>query len=186
MSDAVTDINDSGTTDQTTDASASADASSSGSGEASLWESRFKGLNAKFGTTQTELQAEKEARAKAEAELEALRTGKVSAEEAAKSQVEQARAELEAERKARRIDSLKAKFPEAFGELGDEIASVMDEARLTAIEARLGGGESPAGDPTPRKHNESRSATSGKKPESEKTAADIEAELLSMTVPWAR
>lgn len=182
----MSEVNEDTTNDGTeTEGSTGAEASSGTGGDDSLWESRFKGLNAKFGTTQTELQAEKEARAKLEAELEALRTGKVSAEEAAKSQVEQARAELEAERKARRIDSLKAKFPEAFGELGDEIASVMDEARLTAIEARLGGGESPAGDPTPRKHNDSRSGQPARKPESEKTAADVEAELLSTKVPWA-
>lgn len=179
MSDAVTDQNDTTTTDETTDA----DASSSTGGDGSLWESRFKGLQGKFGETQNQLKAEQAARAKAEADLEALRTGKVSAEEAAQAKVDQIAKELEAERQQRRIDSLKTRFPETFDVFGDTAAS-FDEATLAASEARLGGAESPAGEPTPRKHNESRSGTPTRKPESEKTAADIEAELLSMKVPW--
>lgn len=162
------------------DASASGE-SSQGGGDASLWESRFKGLNAKFGKTAEELKAEKEARAKAEADLEALRTGKVSAEEAAQAQVNAAKAELEAERQARAVERLKAQFPETFEVFGDAAAS-FDAATLAASEARLAG-DSPEGT-TPLKHNESRSTTKGKAP-AEKTAADVEAELLSMPVPWA-
>lgn len=180
MSDAVTDTNDSGTTDQTTDA----DASSAGSGDASLWESRFKGLQGKFGETQNQLKAEQEARAKAEAALEDLRTGKVSAEQAAQAQVDQIKAELEQERQTRRVESLKSRFPETFDVFGDTAAG-FDEATLAASEARLGGGESPAGDPTPRKHNESRTGQPKGKPASEKTADDIEAELLSMPAPFS-
>lgn len=171
--------NDSETSEETTDV----EASSSSGGDASLWESRFKGLQSKFEATQTQLKAEAEAKAKALADLEAIRTGKVSAEQAAQAQVDAMRAELEAERKQRRIDGLKSKFPEAFSELGDDIASVMDETRLAGVEARLAGGESPEGG-TPRKHNESRTQSGTKRP-AEETAADIEARLLSMPVPWA-
>lgn len=175
----VSDSIDSGTDEQTTD---STESSSSG-GDASLWESRFKGLQGKFGETQNQLKAEQAARAKAEADLEALRTGKVSAEEAAQAKVDQIARELEAERQARKVESLKVRFPETFDVFGDTAAS-FDEATLAASEARLGGGESPADGPTPRKHNESRAGSTGRKPESEKTAADIEAELLSTPVPW--
>lgn len=167
------------------DASASAGTSgesSQGGGDASLWESRFKGLNAKFGKTADELKAEKEARAKAEADLEALRTGKVSAEEAAQAQVAAAKAELERERTERAVERLKTQFPETFEVFGDAAAS-FDAATLAASEARLAGGESPEG-VTPLKHNESRTTVKGKAP-AEKSAADVEAELLAMKVPWA-
>lgn len=172
-------INDSETSEETTGAD---DASSSAGGDASLWESRFKGLQSKFEATQTQLKAEAEAKAKALADLEAIRTGKVSSEQAAQAQVDAIKAELETERKQRRVDSLKSKFPEAFSELGDDIASVMDETRLASVEARLAGGESPEGG-TPRKHNESRTQSGTKRP-AEESAADIEARLLSMPVPW--
>lgn len=176
----VNDNTDSGTDEQTTDGESQ---SSSSGGDASLWESRFKGLQGKFGETQSQLKAEQEARAKAEADLEALRTGKVSAEEAAQAKVDQIARELEAERQARRVEGLKVRFPETFDVFGDTAAS-FDEATLAASEARLGGG-TPEESTTPRKHNESRSTSTGRKPESEKTAADIEAELLSTKVPWA-
>lgn len=175
--------NDSGTdASQTPPPSDDGEGSQSG-GDASLWQSRFNGLNAKFGATAAELKAEKEARAKAEADLNDLRTGKVSAEEAAKAQVEQIKKELEAERQTRKIEALKVKFPETFEVFGDTAAS-FDEATLSASEARLAGnGESPEGDLTPRKHNESRLPT-GPKKAAEETAADVEARLLSMKAPW--
>lgn len=183
MSDAVNDAstNDSGTSDAATGQPNGEP--SSASGDASLWESRFKGLQGKFDATQNQLKAEQEKAAKLAADIEALRTGKVSAEEAAQAQVNQIKQELEAERTARKIEGLKTRFPEAFGELGDEIAAVMDETRLAAIEARLAGGESPEGG-TPLKHNESRISAGAKKP-AEETAADVEARLLSMPLPWA-
>src|SRR5689334_2914255 len=185
MSDAVNnDTNDSGT-DPTLDpnAQSSTDGGADGSqagGDASLWQSRFNGLNAKFGTTQAELKAEKEAREKIAAELEALRSGKVSADEAAQAKVNEVLTALEAERTARKVESLKAKFPETFEVFGDA-AATFEEGVLAASEARLAG---EGADPTPLKHNESRSSAGSKKP-AEKTAADVEAELLSMKVPWA-
>lgn len=173
--------NDSGTTEPTTGAPEQGE-SSQGGGDASLWESRFKGLNAKYGTTTAELKEAKAAAEKSAAELEALRTDKVSANEAAQAQVTAAKAELEAERAARKAETLKAKFPETFEVFGDTAAS-FDEATLAASEARLAGGESPEGG-TPRKHNESRTTTGIKAP-AEETAADVEARLMSMKVPWA-
>ena len=184
MSDAVnTDNNDSGT-DQTLDpaSASSTDGAAGGStdgGDASLWQSRFNGLNAKFGATQAELKAEKEAREKIAAELEAVRSGKVSADEAAQAKVNEVLTALEAERTARKVESLKAKFPETFDLLGESMAA-FDESALAANEARLTGD---GGEPTPLKHNEARSGT--RKPAQEETAADVEARLLSMKVPWS-
>ena|SRR5690349_13933421 len=180
MSDVTTDNND-GTS---TEGSTGADNASSGTGgDDSLWESRFKGLNAKYGEEKTQFTAIAKENETLRKQIDDLQNGKVSAEEAAQAQVDRIKQELEAERNQRRIDSLKTRFPETFEVFGDTAAS-FDEATLAASEARLGGAESPAGEPTPRKHNESRSGTPTRKPESEKTAADIEAELLSMKVPW--
>ena len=177
--------NDSGT-ESTEDpkgaASASADASTDGSksdGDASLWQSRFNGLNAKLGETTGQLKAANDAKAKAEADLEALRTGTVTADEAAKAQVAAVKAELEAERQARAVETLKARFPETFEVFGDTAATFTADV-LAASEARLAGG---GDDPTPLRHNESRSGS--KAPAKEETAADVEARLMSTKVPWA-
>ena len=176
--------NDSGTNQtQTPNPDASTDAQGEGSkdgGDASLWQSRFNGLNAKYGETASQLKAEQERAAKLAADLEALQSGKVNADEAAKAQVEAIRKELEQERMARQVESLKARFPETFEVFGDTAATFTADV-LAASEARLAGGESPEGG-TPRKHNESRST--GTTPAKEETAADVEARLLSMKVPW--
>lgn len=177
------DANDSGT-DQSLDPNAapSTDGAADGSqagGDASLWQSRFNGLNAKFGATQAQLDAEKKARADLAAELEALRSGKVSADEAAQAKVNEVLTALEAERTARKVESLKAKFPETFEVFG-ETAATFEESVLAASEARLAGA---GDDPTPLRHNESRSGAA-RKPAQEETAADVEARLLSMKVPW--
>lgn len=183
MSDTVnTDANDSGT-DQSLDPNAapSTDGAADGSqdgGDASLWQSRFNGLNAKFGATKAQLDAAKAERDKIAAELEALRSGKVSADEAAQSKVNEVLQALEAERTARKVEALKAKFPETFEVFG-ETAATFEESVLAASEARLAGG---GDDPTPLRHNETRSAS--RTPAKEETAADVEARLLSMKVPW--
>lgn len=184
MSTVNTDGNDSGTDlDLDPNAQSSSDDSAGGSqsgGDASLWQSRFNGLNAKYGTTQAELRAEREAREKIAAELEAVRSGKVSADEAAQAKVNEVLTELQAERTARKVESLKAKFPETFDVFG-ETAATFEESVLAASEARLAGG---GDDPTPLRHNESRSGST-RKPAQEETAADVEARLMSMKVPWS-
>lgn len=184
MSDTeMTDTNDSGT-DPTLDPNAapSTDGAAAGSqadGDASLSQSRFNGLNAKLGETVNQLKAAQAAQAKAEADLESLRTGTVTADEAAKAQVAAAQAELAQERMARQVESLKARFPETFDVFGDTAATFTADV-LAASEARLAG---EGNDPTPLRHNEPRSGT--KQPAKEGTAADAEAELMSMKVPWA-
>jgi hypothetical protein len=170
------------TLDPAADASASADASADGSqagGDASLWQSRFNGLNAKLGETTGQLTAEKAARAKAEADLEALRSGKVTADEAAQAQVAAIQKTLDDERQARQVEAMKARFPETFEVFGDTAATFTPDV-LAASEARLVG---EGNEPTPRMHNEA-NRSGGKAPAKEETAADVEARLLSMKVPW--
>lgn len=156
-------------------------------GDDSVWQSRFNGLNGKFGVVSNELKAEKEARARLEAEIADLRSGKTTADEAAKAQVASIQAELAKERAERALENRKAKFPETFRDVENEAdlaaLAVMSDAQLAALEARLAGGESPEGG-TPLKHNESRISAGAKKP-AEETAADVEARLMATPLPWA-
>ena len=91
----------------------------------------------------------------------------------------------EAEKRAAEADEkanariLDARFPKAR----EKFSEITDEVKLTELEALLGDG--PDLGQTPLKHNESRTAAAGA-PAKEKTAKDIEAELLSMKVPWAQ
>lgn len=172
---------------QTPNPAGSTDPAGEGSGqpdEVSLWRSRFNGQTAKV-TELTKAQEQTNARiASLEAELAKAREASASADEAAKALVAQARAELEQERSARRIDSLKARFPETFTLLGDAAAGLTEE-NLAANEARLTGTAGSTEPPTPLRHNESKTsggATGGQK--KERTAADIRAELESMPSPW--
>lgn len=178
-----TDTNDSGPDDALDpNASPSEDGDADGSnaaGDASLWQSRFNGLNAKLGETVGAKQAAEAERDRLAKELEALRTGTVSADEAAKAQVEAIRKELENERQARQVEALKARFPETFEVFGDTAATFAPDV-LAASEARLLG---EGNEPSPLRHNESRSGT--KQPAKEETAADVEARLLATKLPWS-
>jgi hypothetical protein len=179
----MTNNNDSGTdTTQDPDAAPSTDGAEDGSqagGDASLWQSRFNGLNAKLGETVTQKTAVEQERDRLAKELADLRSGTVNADEAAKAQVAAIKAELEQERMARQVESLKARFPETFEVFGDTAATFTPDV-LAASEARLAGA---GDDPTPLRHNESRSGA--RKEAKEETAADVEARLLSMKVPWS-
>lgn len=185
MSEPVKDDNSDSGTDAALDpkAASSTDGAADGSnadGDASLWQSRFNGLNAKLGETVGAKKAAEEERDRLAKELEALRTGTVSADEAAKAQVEAIRKELESERQARQVEALKARFPETFEVFGDTAATFTPDV-LAASEARLVG---EGNDPTPLRHNESRSGTTSR-PAKEETAADVEARLLSTKLPWS-
>lgn len=157
-------------------------ASTAGQDPVSLLTSRLNGQTAKVGELTAQKKAAEDALEAALKRVADLEAGTVSAEEAAKAQVAAAQAELAKERTARRIDGLKSRFPETFSELGEDVAAVMDETKLAAIEARLtgdAGGDEP---PTPLRHNETKSGT--RTPAKEETAADVEARLLSMNTPW--
>lgn len=164
------------------DAQASADAASKVPNEVSLLTSRLNGQTAKVGELTGTLKAKDEALAAALKRVADLEAGTVSADEAAKAQVAAAKAELESERRERRVDSLKTRFPESFSVLGDAAFS-LDETSLAANEARLlgdAGGDEP---PTPLRHNETKSSAPAKA--KEESAKDVEARLLATPVPWA-
>jgi len=156
--------------------------SQGGQDPVSLLTSRLNGQTAKVGELTGTLKAKDEALAAALARVAELEAGTVSADEAAKAQVAAAQAELERERRERRIEGLKSRFPETFSELGEDVATVMDETKLAAIEARLTGAEGGDEPPTPLRHNETKTGT--KTPAKEETAADVEARLMSMNSPW--
>ena len=168
------------------DASASASQGSQGSDQVSYWQGRFNGQTAKVGELTGQIKAKDSRISELEAALNDALTGKVSAEDAAKTLVAKMQKELEQERTGRRTDTLKTRFPEAFGELGDDIASVMDESKLAAIEARLKGGAPVEDDepPTPLRHNETRNGATRGGQAQEESAADVKARLISSPMPW--
>lgn len=144
-----------------------------------LLTSRLNGQTAKVNTLLAEKQAAlDEAKTLREA-LEATRSEKVSVDEAAKALVAGKDTELQAERAARRADSLKLRFPETFSVLGDKVAVGLDESALAANEARLTAG---SGTPTPTQHSEHRSSAGAGTPH-EETAAEAIARLEKMPMP---
>jgi hypothetical protein len=165
---------------------ASANGSTSEGNDLAVWQSRLNGQTAKVGeltNANKALIAERETLLQQVADLQA---GKVSADEAATARVKAAEEALARERNERRTDSLKARFPETFGVLGDAAFS-LDEAALAANEARLlgdTGGEEP---PTPLQHNAARTGASATRQAKEETAADVRARLEAMPLPegWA-
>lgn len=188
MTDQATDTQDASAGTQTDDAAtaASKGGSQGGQDQVSLLTSRLNGQTAKVGELTGTIKAKDARISELETALEDLRTGKVSSEDAAKAQVDSIQKLLDAERAGRRTDALKGRFPEAFSELGDDIAAVMDETKLAAIEARLTGSAGESGEdepPTPLRHNETKTGGTSKVAK-EETAADVEARLLSMPAPW--
>lgn len=162
---------------------AETEGSKGGEDSVSKLTSRLNGQTAKVGVLTNEKKTLEAQLAEARAEVKALRDGTVSADEAAKAEVAAAKAELEEERRARRTESLKSRFPETFEVLGDA-AFALDESALAANEARLlgeTGGEEP---PTPLRHQETRSTSTKKDEGKAKTAADYAAELEAMPTPW--
>jgi cell wall-associated NlpC family hydrolase len=143
-----------------------------------LLTSRLNGQTAKVNTLLAEKQAAlDEAKTLREA-LEATRSEKVSADEAAKALVAEANKAIEIERTAHRADTLKVRFPETFAVLGDA-AMALTEANLAANEARLTAG---SGTPTPTQHSEHRSSAGAGTPH-EETAAEAIARLEKMPMP---
>lgn len=169
-------------------ADASTDATAAGSGqpdEVSLWRSRFNGQTAKV-TELTKAQEQTNARiSDLEKQLTAAQASTASADEAAKALVAAAQAELANERSARRLDGLKARFPETFTLLGDAAAGLTEE-NLAANEARLTGGATAGSTepPTPLRHNESKTSGGATGKAKQESAADIKARLESMPSPW--
>lgn len=116
--------------------------------QATEYKNRFAGSQKKLTETLTELK-------KLEAERDALATFKAQAERANMSEMERLQAELKDAQEAAaaaRSEAARAvlasKFPQSFATLGD--ATPLDEAVLTALEARLTAGGEEASEPETR------------------------------------
>jgi hypothetical protein len=87
--------------------------------------------------------------------------------------------QLENERQARKIDSLKAQYPLAASTLGDGIA-YMEPAKLAGLEAALDNGTSSAPIIDPNSAGR-RGAMSAPKPMAEKSIDELKSELKALT-----
>ena len=100
--------------------------------ELATLKSRNSGLNAKVTELQKQLADERSARTAAE---EAA-AGKAGTDDVLNKRIAELQTELEAGKQAVALSQKGAKFPEAFKELGEDIASMAEE-KLAALEARL-------------------------------------------------
>lgn len=107
--------------------------------QATEYKNRFAGSQKKLTETLNAMKAK-------DAELEALRSFKAQAERANMSEIDRLKAELQdaqnaaaAARSEAQRASLAARFPQSFATLGE--ATPLDETVLTALEAKLSGGE---------------------------------------------
>lgn len=90
--------------------------------------------------------------------------------------------ELEQERQNRVIDTRKAKYPQAAANMSDEALAVMDEAKLAGLNARLDDGD--LGGTFIAPTSPKRPAVTPKKPDSEKTVAELQDELRAAAGPY--
>jgi len=161
----------------------SGEGSQGGQDQVSLLTSRLNGQTAKVGELSNILKTKDQELADALARVKALEEKTVSADEAANARVAELQKAIDAERDARRVDALKARFPESFASLSDQVAGAMDEAGLAALEARLTKGAAAPEPPTPDQHGGARGGTSAGASNRPATADDIEARLMSLPLP---
>lgn len=100
--------------------------------ELAALKSRNSGLNAKVTELQKQLAAEREARTAAEQAA----AGKAGTDDVLNKRIAELQAELEAGKKAQAIAAKGLQYPEAYRELGEDIAGMSTE-KLAALEARL-------------------------------------------------
>jgi hypothetical protein len=146
--------------------------------------SRISGLDAKVSTLLGAAEAA-EARAKAaEAKLSDYESGKVGADEALRAQLVAEQARTRAAEEKAQLNLYSVKFPETYAVFGAAIATLSEDV-LAASEARLRGAVveiEDAGPPTPRVHNESKTTNPSGGARKEPTAADIKAQIESLTL----
>lgn len=140
--------------------------------------SRNSGLNAKVTELQKQLAAEREARTAAEQAA----AGKAGTDDVLNKRIAELQAELEAGKTAAALAQKGASYPEAYRELGEDIANMSSE-KLAALEARLtaakdSGSEVPE-TPKPVGNNPSRSG-SGPKNYEDMTSAELQAALKAL------
>lgn len=171
----------------TTDAGAGGSAAPAG--DYAQLDSRYRGQTAKVNELTGQLKAEADARKAAEQRLADYESGKLGESEAHKAALEAERARAAAAEAKAVLAELKVTYPEAYAEVGDAIAGLPKE-NLASLEARLTAAKSEdEGDegepPTPKRHNEPKTGDGAGRSKKEPTAADIEAELLSLPNPFA-
>jgi seryl-tRNA synthetase len=149
--------------------------------EVTLLRSRASGLDAKvteLNKARADLQAERDALA---AKLAEAQRGVVDKDEALRAQVAAKDAELATARREAALARKAAKFPEAFGVFGDEIAEMSDE-KLAAAEARFQGEGVEA--PTPRGINGAKTGAAGGAAAKTLTIEDQKARMAAAAIPW--
>lgn len=178
-----------GTTDEGGEAQAPASApvTQTSPDEVTTLRSRNAGLDAKV-TSLT--QAQKTAQTERDAAVQKLadyEAGKVNSDEALRAQLQAKDVELASERQASALARIEAKYPETFAVLGESAASLSPE-KLAEAEARFKGVtvEESNEPPKPIGNNPARTqgSASGQANPAERTKADIEAQLRTITPPW--
>jgi chromosome segregation ATPase len=144
--------------------------------ELAALKSRNSGLNAKVTELQKQLADERAGRTAAEQAA----AGKAGTDDVLNKLISDLKAELEASKQAVALAAKGAKYPEAFSELGDDIANMSTE-KLAALEARLTSAKDSgevAETPTPVGNNPKR--TTGTKSIEDMTSAELQAAIKSL------
>ena len=145
-------------------------------GELEALKSRNSGLNSKVTDLQKQLADERSARTAAE---QAVAT-KAGTDDVLNQQIAALKAEIEAGKKATALATKGAQYPEAYRELGDDIAGMSTE-KLAALEARLSGAKD-SGDvaETPKPVGNNPARTTGAKNYEDMTSAELQAAIKSL------
>lgn len=138
---------------------------------------RNSGLNAKVTELQKQLAAERDARTAAEQAA----AGKAGTDDVLNKRIAELTEELEAGKRAAALAAKGAQYPEAYSELGEDIAGMSTE-KLAALEARLTaakdvGEESPT--PRPVGNNQARQSN-GPKSVEEMSVEELKQSLKDM------
>lgn len=146
--------------------------------ELATLKSRNSGLNAKVTELTNQLKAEKQARTAAEQAA----IDKAGADEPLKQRIAALEAELEAGKKAAALATKGAQYPEAYRELGDDIAGMSTE-KLAALEARLTSAKDDSEEPETAKpvgNNPQRGDRTGAKNIEDMTSAELQAAIKNL------
>jgi chromosome segregation ATPase len=144
--------------------------------ELAALKSRNSGLNAKVTELQKQLADERTGRTAAEQAA----AGKAGTDDVLNKRIAELEAKLQAGEQAAAIAVKGAKYPEAYAELGEDIASMSAE-KLAALEARLAGAKD-SGDvaETPKPVGNSPARTTGAKNIEDMTSAELQAAIKAL------
>lgn len=138
--------------------------------------SRNSGLNAKVTELQAQLAAEREGRTAAEQAA----AGKAGTDDVLNKRIAELQAKLDANEAAAAVAAKGAKYPEAYSELGEDIANMSAE-KLAALEARLTAAKDSGTEtetPTPVGNNPQR--TTGPKSIEDMTSKELQAHIKGL------